>query len=286
MRKEKLLILPALIFAIAICIYPLIYSLNVSFQRYKITTMTEGEYIGLGNYNKALFGRFSIFWNALKVTSIYSAVAVSLELFLGLGMALLLTSKKIRGVNIMTSILILPLAISPIIVGLMWRFMYNMEFGIINYSLSTLGLPTHAWLGDPSTALGACIIVDIWQWTPFVFLILLAAILALPRTPYESAEIDGASSWLVFKRITLPLLKPVILIILLFRIIDTFRIFDQIYALTWGGPGISTEVLSMHAYKTGFKYFHVGQAAAISWIFLVIMIVMGMILIKLMSRKE
>lgn len=268
---------------LAFTIYPLIYSLNVSFQEYELVAEEESHYVGLENYRAVLFGPFSIFQESLKVTIIFAIVAVTAEFLIGLGLALLL-SGEIRGRSIIRSSIILPLAVSPVIVGLMWRFMYNEEFGIINYFLSVFGLPSRAWLGQSLTALPAVIIVDIWHWTPFMFLILLTGVLALPKEPYESAQIDGASTWQIFKTVTLPLLRPVMLVALVFRTIDIFKIFDEIYVLTWGGPGTATEVLSMYIYRIGFKYFHIGQAAALSWIFLIIVTAIATVYVRLLSK--
>jgi multiple sugar transport system permease protein len=174
---------------------------------------------------------------------------------------------------------------TPVAVSLVWKSMYNFSYGIVNYYLGFVGLQS-PWLSQPWSALLAAIIVDVWQWTPFVVIIALAGLYSLPVDPFEAAEIDGASGWKKLRHITLPLLKPLLLVALLIRICDSFKIFDNIYVLTMGGPGLATEVLSLSIYKANFFYRQVGKAAAMSLLMLVIAIIIAQLLIRALRRER
>lgn len=278
------LVAPAFIILFLILIYPLGYSLKISFQDWSFNTYGSGKvpFIGVGNFIKLL--QDSYFWLSLKNTCIFSFSSLSIEFFLGLGIALLLNRKLIGG-GIIKALIILPFVLSNAVIGLDWRLMYNYDYGIINYFLSILRVSPVLWLSDPSKAMMAIIIVDVWNCTSFVVLLLLSGLQAIPRTPYEAAKIDGASRWQLFKFITLPLLKPVMLIILIWRTIDLFRMFDMVYILTGGGPSHATEVTSIYAFYNGFRYFQQGYAAAVSWVLVIIMIAISFAYIKLMRTS-
>lgn len=278
------LLFPVIVFLAVFSAYPLVYSITVSLHDYDLTNPLGKHFIGLGNYKELLFSPFSRFWESLHVAVLYTSTAVLIEFVLGLSLALLL-SKELRGGSGLKTVLLLPLGVSPLLGGLIWRFMYNLEFGIITYFLKFLSIPEINWLGMPTSALLAVIVVDIWRWTPFMFLLFITGLVGLPREPYESAEVDGASPSQIFKYITLPLLKPVILVALLLRTIEAFVTFDPIYVLTHGGPASATEVLSMYTYLVGFKFFNTGEAAAISWLMVIIVVFVCMIYIKLLGES-
>jgi len=280
-----MLLFPAIGFLIVLSVYPLVYSIATSLYDYDLTNPLGKRFIGFDNYKELLFSPFSRFWESLGVTVLYTFAAVSIELALGLSLALLLSSQLREGAGI-KALLLLPLGISPLLGGLIWRFMYNLEFGIISYFLRCLHIPPINWLGEPSPALFAVILVDIWRWTPFMFLLFLAGLSGLPREPYESAQVDGASAPKIFTHITLPLLKPIILVALLLRTIEAFVTFDPIYVLTHGGPASATEVLSMYTYLIGFKFYHTGEAAAVSWLMVVIVIVTCTAYVKLLGKPS
>ena len=183
--------------------------------------------------------------------------AVGLELILGMLIALLL-SQNLHGESIFRSLLVLPLAATPVAVGLIWRLMYNPTGGLVNQILKGVGLPLGKWIGSPATVLPSLIIVDIWQWTPFVVLILMAGILALPDEPFEAAKIDGANAVQSFLFLTLPMLSPLIYTAALFRIIDSLKTFDTIWVMTGGGPGHASTTINLHAFRTGFEFLHMG----------------------------
>lgn len=278
------LIVPAIAVLIVVAIYPLVFGVQLSLSSWKLGDPTGGRiFIGIKNYVNIFFS--NAFWKSLRVTGIYTFIAVISELFLGLGIALLL-NRDFRGKTIVRSMVIVPLAVTPVVVGLTWRVLYNTEYGIINYYLHALGLPSSNWIAGISTALISIVIVDIWQWTPFATLIILAGLHTIPQYLYEAAQIDGASDWKIFRFITLPYLKTSILTVLLFRTIDTFKAFDNIYSLTMGGPGDATESLSMHIYIQGFRNRHMGYASAMAIILLLIVTVISQLYIKYIAKSE
>lgn len=262
--------LPAIIVLIIITIFPFIYAVFVSLTDMQISRPQLGSpFIGLRNYSD-IFTSYR-FWNSFKVTFVFGFFALLFELLIGFGLAYLLKD-KFRGRQIVIALLIAPMVIPPIVSGLTWRFMYDANLGFINYLIGFFGVNAQAWLGNPSLALPAIIITDIWQWTPFVMLVMLSGIQALPIEPFEAARIDGASNWQILKYITLPMLKSVVLVALLIRTIELFRTFDTIYIMTEGGPGVVTETMSIRSYLQGFQFFNTGKASAFAVIMLVIII--------------
>jgi multiple sugar transport system permease protein len=276
-----LLLAPAVITLAALTLYPFVYSVYVSLFRFRQGKMAD--FIWFGNYLK-LMGDGQ-FWNSLRVVVVFSLIAVLLEFVLGLALALFLSQNlKLRG--LWRSLVIVPMMLTPVVVGVMWRLMLNPGIGVVNYFLQSLGLPPVEWLSSGGWAFTSIIIVDVWNWTPFMFLILLAGLESLPVEPFEAARIDGATPLQIFFDHTLPLLKPSILIALLIRTMDSLRIFDQVFILTQGGPGTSTEVASLYLYKTAFKFFDQGYAAAGLFVLLFIVTVISQLYIRLLSRQE
>jgi len=257
-------------------------SLSFSFTRKASLSYIPKSFVGLSHFVRLFQDEF--FWSAMSVTFRFLAFVVLIEFFLGLFLALIL-SREIKGRSIIRSLFLLPMMLAPVVVGLIWRFILNDEVGILNYFFSLIHLPAQSWLGDVNTALGAIMLVDIWQWTPFMILVLLAGLQSLPDEPFEAARIDGASAWQTFKFITIPLLKPAILIALLFRTIDAYRIFDIIYVMTYGGPKTSTEPLSLYVYRNGFRHYDMGYTAALSLVMLVIIIAISQGYIKFMVKE-
>jgi multiple sugar transport system permease protein len=274
--------LPALLFLLAVSIAPLLYSLVVSFLRYNLMNPDRRGFIGLRNFRLLL--ESPDFWNSLFVTLKFVAIAVSVELLLGLGLALVL-SRELPGMGLFRSLILVPLALAPVVVGLLWRFMLGTEYGILNFLISAIGFSRTDFLSNTTLALPVIALVDVWQWTPFMFLILLAAIQALPHDPYEAAAIDGASTWETIVHITLPQLKYPILVALLLRTIDAFRVYDLIFMMTRGGPVNATDTLSWSVYNVGFRTFNMGYAAALSWIMLIIVTIVVTIFIRLLSGR-
>ncbi len=277
-------ILPVIAVLLAITIFPLIYSLSLSFFFCDLRRGGRWIFAGLSNYANAIFSDSRV-WSSFRNTFFIGGPAIGLELIIGLGLALLL-NRKIPGRRIITSLLITPVMISPIVAGLIWRMLYHEKYGAINGFLNMIGINVEwAWLADPDLAVLAVILTDVWEWTPLVMMVLLAGLQSIPIEPYESARIDGASSFQIFTYITLPLIKLPILAVLLIRVIDTIKLFDIIYVLTMGGPGGRTETISFYTYLVGFRYFRMGYAAALSYLILIITVILSTIFIRLMRPK-
>ena len=263
---------PTFVLSFLVIVAPIIYMIFLSFHQVILTKPTLGSpFVGLANYVELLHDPY--FWTSLRITFIFTFGSVFVELFWGLGMALLL-NREFKGKGIIRSLYLLPMMMTPVIAALTWKFMYEPTFGIINYYLRMVKLPEPKWLAEPSTALLAVMITDIWRTTPFIFLVLLAALQALPREVYEASKVDGASGSQQFWHITLPLLRPVILVISLIRLMDAFRMFDIVFVQTRGGPSFSTELAMVYNYRIGFRYFRIGSAGAFSTITLIVILVL------------
>jgi len=273
-----LFLLPSVVTLLFIAVYPFIFSIYTSLHKASIVTI--GRYVGLTNYVSAF--QDVRFLNSLKVTFIFVLGATGLELLLGLLLALSLNS-EIKGARTFRLILVFPMMITPIVVGIMWRILYDPDFGILNYLFGLAGLPHMPWLSSPSMALFSLIIVDVWEWTPFMMLILLAGLRSLPIEPYEAASIDGASAWQKMIYLTLPLLKSQIIVAILIRTIDAFRAFDIFFVTTRGGPGKATEITSLYVFRVGFSFFRTGYAAALSVILLFIVLIVAIMYIRAMQ---
>jgi multiple sugar transport system permease protein len=213
-----------------------------------------------------------MFLNSLRVTAVFTVTAVGAEFVLGLLIAVILNRLRRMG-HVLLPFLLLPMMTTPIIVGLLWRFMLNDRTGLVNYFLDAVGIGRFSFLAHPRLALGSIIVADVWQWTPFVILLLYSGLQALPAESYEAAEVDGASRLQMFRYITIPYLRNTILITLLIRGIDAFREYDKVYTMTYGGPGSSTETASFYIYRQAFVFFNTGLASALSLILLVVTIV-------------
>jgi multiple sugar transport system permease protein len=284
-RNEYLFyISPAFITLFVILIYPLGYSFWLSFHKWTLQTFKQGiPWVGFQNYVN-LFSNPE-FLKSLQITFTFLISAIFFEFVLGMGLALLL-NHDLKGKNIMRSLILLPMMCTNVVIGLTFRLLFNYQFGLVNYYLTQLGFAPVQWLSNPTMAMRAVIIVDVWNTTSFVALLLLAGLQALPEEPYEAAHIDGASAIQRFRYLTLPLLRPTILVVLIWRFIDTFRIFDVIYLLTGGGPARATETVSIYVYRNGFQLFNLGLASASSYIMILIMLVVAAILARLMGRID
>jgi multiple sugar transport system permease protein len=265
---KTMLVLPAALFLILFSIYPLIFSFRLVFFKWFLNKPNPPSFIGLSNIQNVLLD--SRFWNSLKVTLIILLIAVTIETLAGLFLSLLFRD-KVYGKRIIISLLMIPIMISPMVIGIIWRFILNPEIGIANYILKMVGLQPLIWLGDIKYALSTIILIDIWQWTPFLFIIFLSGMQGISPNLYEAAEVDGASEWGLIRYITIPMLKPIMYIGILIRSIDSFKMFDLVYILTRGGPVNSTETASLYIYKTGFNFFNMGKASTMSYILLIIM---------------
>jgi len=275
---------PSVVPLVIITIVPMIFLYYVSMTNYDLgTQISDAKFIWFDNYIRLFSGKDREFWNSLKCTISLGISATIVEVILGSLIALLLDSMdRIRG--FLTSILMLPMVVTPVIVGLIWKLMMNSEHGVINWILNlTLGVaPT--WLG-PELSLFSVFLVEVWQWTPFVTLIVLSGLASLPVEQLEMAEIDGANPFQKFIHITLPLLRPILLLAILFRMIDVLKIFDIIFIMTAGGPGSTTEVLSIHAYRLGFvNTGWIGRASATAVVLTILTVVVSNIMIKQLQK--
>lgn len=268
---KYLMVAPAIFILLLIGVFPLIYSLIVSFQN---LTMTESDtaFHGLLQY-KQLFKDARLWW-ALAHTAVITAIALPLELVLGYLLALLFL-EKMPGRQIFIALIVLPTVLSPIVAGATWRLMFDVRFGPIGQIVNFIvGSPTTMlWTINPNLVYPAIIICEVWQWTPFMFLLLMAALSNVDQSQLEAAELDGASYWRVLRQIIIPAIKPVIAIALLIRGLDLFRIFDIIWALTQGGPGTTTETISLYAYVIGFVQFDTSYTAAVAFLVIAILTV-------------
>ena len=261
---------PGMLFLFVMSIYPTFYSLFISLFRWNLADPSRARFGGLHNY--VLLLTDMTFWNAVLVTFIFVGAAVSMELVLGLGIALLFFH-RFPGDRFLRAVLILPMVVAPVVVGLLSRYMLNVQFGVVNFLTENLGLGRIDFLGEPAWALGTLIVIDIWQWTPFMFLIMLAALQGVPEDIIEAAKVDGARSGRIFFDHILPLIRYPVAVAVALRMIDAFRVYDIIYMTTRGGPIDVTQTLSWQIYDAGFKSLDIGYAAAYSWLMLIIVVV-------------
>ena len=258
-------IMPAVIWVLLFTIFPLLYALYTSFFSFRFGRINQ--FVGFANYVR-LFTDSNLH-NGLRVTLTFVLVTVAIQMLLGFSLALLL-NREMRGKSILRAIMVLPLFATPVAVGYLSITLFYEINGPINELLRALGGTGIPWLSNPFWALVAVIIIDIWQWTPFVFLVSLAALQGLPADLYEAAEVDGASGWQSFRSITLPLMTPILWLILLLRLVEAFKVFDIPTSLTLGGPGRATEVYSLFTYRTALRFFDHGYAAAQGFLLLFI----------------
>jgi multiple sugar transport system permease protein len=278
------LIIPTLIFLLVVGLYPTIYVLVLSFSRYDALAGGKLSWVGLHNYIRAF--QSPRFYNGLYVTAWFAIGGILIQLIVGFIMALSLQQVGPRLRRVMTTLFLIPFMITPAVVAILWKQIYHPTFGPLNYSLSLLGIEGPAWVSDPFWALPALVVADVWQWTPFMTILLLAGLQSLSREIYEAAYVDGASPWQAFRDHTLPLMKPFIFLAVFLRFIDAFKLFDLIFIVSRGGPGDLTESISFYTYIMGFKYFDLGLAAALSVLQLIIIFIMGKVLLTQLSRVE
>jgi multiple sugar transport system permease protein len=271
------LLLPALIVLLLLVIFPTLFLFYLSLSRWDIMTAVP-RFIGLGNFREMFFDDL-MFRESVRISAVFTIGAVVVEYALGLALAVAL-NRKLPGLGIIRTLLIVPMAMTPVVTGLVWRMLYDPTFGMINYLLSLIGLTGQAWVAQSSTALYALMVVDIWQWTPFVFLVLTAGLQSLPNEPFEAARVDGASRWQTFWQITFPLLWPVSLLVILLRTIDAWKVFDIVYAVTKGGPGTATQTLNFYSYTKGFQWFDLGYAAALIVVVLLVATIFTNVLVR------
>lgn len=273
---------PAVIFIVVMMIFPLGYTLWNSFSGWSLTAGRPNTFIGPQNYFTMMSD--ARFWNAVLNTFYFTALAMTVELVLGVAMAILIDARDYPGKRIVTSLLLLPMMATPVAVAMVWLLMFEPTAGVINYVLGELGLPKQLWIAGSSSVIPSLVLVDVWEWTPLITLIVLAGLAGLPSEPFEAARVDGASYWQTLGRVTLPMLLPTISVAALLRFIDCIKTFDIIYGMTGGGPGFSSETLNIYTYNQAFYYFNFGYASALLVIFFTI--VTGVSLLVAYSRRR
>jgi multiple sugar transport system permease protein len=284
-RREKLVALlllgPAVLYLLAMSIYPTIYSLWIAFHNYSLYRRDLVSFSGIDNFTDLLDS--DVFKQSFTVTLVFAAAAVVIELVLGFAIAVLL-DRKMRGANALRTLLIIPVLISPVAMGLTFRYIFAPTYGLLTYLLGMVHIPSPDWTVSVTWALPVVIFADVWQWTPFVALILLSGMQSVSTEVTEAAELDGLSEWQKLWRIVLPLIRPVLLVVVLIRLIDSIRMFDLVFVMTRGGPGSTTEVLSLFSYVTGFASGDMGSASAIAWVTVILVNVLVAIFLRFLSK--
>ncbi|MEI3850868.1 MULTISPECIES: carbohydrate ABC transporter permease [unclassified Ensifer] len=278
-----LMLAPTMLILLALTIFPSLYMFYAAVHKISPNPDLPWQFVGPGNFARLLTD--AQFHVALRNTAVFTIVSVAVEFVLGLGLALLL-DRFIRRLTFLKTVLMIPMMLPPIAVAITWKIIYEPQFGVLNEIMYRLGLPLQAWAGDVNLAMFSIIVADVWQWTPFIFLLMLAGLASLPVEPYEAAALDGASSWRQFWDLTLPFLKPVIAIALLLRVMDALRLFDLVFILTGGGPADRTKVLSLYIYQVAYRFADPGYAAAISLFVLFVTIVLSTWFMKRMRLAD
>lgn len=278
------MVIPAVIIPLFFVVIPFFIGIALSFTNKNVVNPNT-IFIGLRNY-KIIFSDRTIFLHQLKVTILYAVLAVSVEMLLGFGVALLL-NQRIKGQKFFRSAILLPLMAAPVLTALMWKLMLNPSggFAVVNYFLSFLGLEPVLWLSNPNIVLLTVVGIDVYIYTPFVVIIILAGLQALPKEPYEAAAIDNAPKWFIFKKLTLPMLKPLILLVLLMRLIMALKMVDTIIVTTKGGPVRLTRTLHVGAYIEAFKQGNIAIALATMTILFIVIFIICMSLVNAMQKK-
>ncbi len=284
-RTRNLFLAPAVIYLLFMSIYPFVYSLYLSTTRKNLSRPYQKGFVGLDNY--ATLFRDELFQKAIQNTLVLIVVSIAIELLIAYFVARLFSSiSDVPGNNIIRTIFILPMMLTPVVSGLLWSYILSPSLGIANYILRQVGLAPYPWFASVDSALKSLIMVNVWQWSPFLMLLILAGLMSIPREQYEAAAIDGANLLQIVRHIEVPYLRNVVLIGMIFRVIDNFRMFDVVYVATRGGPGSATEVVSMYAYREMFGYFNVGYGSAAAVVILVMAIVLTNILYHFMREED
>jgi multiple sugar transport system permease protein len=279
------LVAPAVGVLLLMTIFPALYLLWASFRRFNLMTPDNAAFIGLENYRNIATN--ADIRHSMLVTILFVVVAVGIELTLGLLLAIMLAPKS-RANTAAATLLILPMAVTPVVSALVWRELFNPNYGWVNYFLRQIGIMHEpiAWLSNPQTSWFTVISLDVWQWTPFVALILMAGLQGIPPEPREAAAVDGAEGWRLFWDVTFPLLRPFVAIAVLLRTLEAFKTFGTIRVLTGGGPGISTEIINLTIYRTALQDFSVGAAASLGIAFLVFLSILVPQMLRILARNS
>jgi multiple sugar transport system permease protein len=274
-------VLPALITVGAVIVFPWVFTLWMSANQWQLGG--EQSFVGFDNYLR--LAADMRFWESMWHTVVYTVLSVVAPMILGTIAALVFDSKlPMRG--LLRGIFVMPMMATPVAVALVWTMMYHPQLGVLNYLLSLIGIPPQEWIFNQNTVIPSLVLVETWQWTPLVMLIVLGGLASMPRDPFESAEIDGANGWQKFRYITLPMILPFIMVAVIIRSIDALKSFDIIYAMTQGGPGTASETINIYLYNVAFSYYDIGYASAIAVVFFVVIIAMSLVLLALRQRTK
>ena len=280
-RSYWVFILPAVLIVGAVILFPWVFTLWMSVNEWKVGE--SRHFVGLANYARlAGDGRFL---DALWRTLLYTALSVVAPIVLGTAAALIF-NERLPGRGLLRGIFVMPMMATPVAIALVWTMMFNPQLGVLNYLLSLVGIGPQAWVFHPASVIPSLVMVETWQWTPLVMLIVLGGLAALPAEPYESADIDGASSWQKFRFITLPMVAPFLLLAAMIRTVDALKSFDIIYAITQGGPGTASETINLYLYSVAFAYYDVGYGSAIAVVFFVLIVLLSLVLLHLRQRSR
>ena len=280
-RSYWVFILPAVVTVGAVILFPWVFTLWMSLNEWKLGE--SRHFVGLANYLRlAGDGRFM---DSLWHTLVYTALSVLAPLVLGTAAALIFNERlPLRG--LLRGIFVMPMMATPVAVALVWTMMFNPQLGVLNYLLSLVGIGPQAWVFHPASVIPSLVMVETWQWTPLVMLIVLGGLATLPAEPYESADIDGATGWQKFRFITLPMIAPFLLLAGMIRTVDALKSFDIIYAITQGGPGTASETINLYLYSVAFAYYDVGYGSAIAVVFFVLIVALSLVLLHLRQRSK
>ncbi len=275
--------MPATLFLLALTLLPFFYMIFMSFFNYNLAQGTPPRFIGLGNYAEIF--RDPTVGDTVEFTAFLTGVALPLEMILGFAIALLI--RDTVGESLWRGLLLLPMTVPAVVAGIAWKMLYNYQFGPLNYLLSLLGMEKVSWLGQVAPARLGLVIIDVWQWTPFIFLVLYAGLQNIPVDLVDAAQVDGAGRWQIARYVELPLILPLALVVLLLRLIDILKLFDIVYMTTYGGPGTATYSYSFYIYNVGFAFgFDVGYGAALSIFLLMVITVLVNLLMRLVRLDE
>ncbi len=275
--------LPAIIFIGLMMVFPILYTLYLSFTNWNLTSGMEPAFVGVDSYLRVLTE--PRFLQALGRTFTFTFFAVAIEVVLGVTVAIIL-NRAFVGRSLAKLLLLLPLVATPVAVGIVFNLFYDPTIGLLNFLLNSVGLPQGSWVSSEKTVIPALILVDVWQWTPMITLIVLAGLAGLSEEPIEAARVDGASEWQILRYVTIPMVMPVILTATILRLIDALKTFDIIFAMTGGGPGYASETLNIMGFKYSFEYFRIGQSSVILVALFLVVLLCSLGIMKLRASTE
>jgi len=275
--------LPAVVFIGLLMVFPILYTLYLSFTNWNLTSGMEPSFVGLDSYLRV----FSEprFLHAVGRTFTFTLFAVAIEVVLGVAIALIL-NRAFFGKSLAKLLLLLPLVATPVAVGIVFNLFYDPTIGLLNFALHALGLPQGRWVSSENSVIASLVLVDVWQWTPMITLIVLAGLAGLSEEPVEAARVDGASEWQILRYVTLPMVMPVVLTAMILRLIDALKTFDIIFAMTGGGPGYASETLNIMGFKYSFEYFRMGQSSVILIALFLVVLLCSLGIMKLRASSE